>query len=142
MASNTDLMGLGTAAALAGRLGHALTGTINTSGVGGLVGAGTTQSGTPTKLTTSVTVGAPTSGQTAYLLPASTTNPTMLKEFYYFNNAATAVSALIYPPADGSTLNGSTSGAVTVAQNKSAMFMCVANSGLSGGATWFCILGS
>ena len=142
MASNTDLMGLGTAPALAGRLGHQQTGTVNTSGVGGVVGNGTTQSGTPTKIATSVTVGAPTSGQTAYLLPASTANPTMLKEYYFFNNAATAVTALIYPPADGSTLAGSTSAAISVAQYKSAMFMCVGNSGVSTGATWFVVLGS
>ncbi len=118
MALATDLMGLGDSAAHAGRLGHM----ISTA----LSGSGTTQAGTPTAIVNSITIGAPTSGQTAYVLPAS---PSMGKEYYYFNAAVGANSALIYPRTGGMTLNGSTSSAVTVVQNKGCMFMCVANAG-------------
>jgi hypothetical protein len=118
MALNTDLTGLGMAAALAGRVGHAVT--------LGLAGTGTAQVGA-TAIGTTVTVGVPTAGNTAYTLPTGA--QPMLKEWYFFNNAATAVTALIYPPTGGATLNGSTSAAVSVAQNKGAQFMLVAGSG-------------
>ncbi len=118
MALVTDLMGLGDSAAHAGRLGHQIT--------TGLVGSGTTQTGGATVITTSVTVGVPAASFTAYLLP---TAPSMAKEYYFFNNAATAITALIYPVAGGMTLNGSTSSSVSIAQNKGCMFMCVAGSG-------------
>ncbi len=117
MALASDLMGLGDSPEHAGRLGHAIT---------TLAGSGTTQAGTPTALVQSLTIGKPTTGQTAYLLPAA---PPMAKEFYFFNAAVGADSALIYPRTGGMTLNGSTSSAVTVVQNKGCMFMCVANSG-------------
>jgi len=114
MAIVSDLTGLGMAPALAGKAGHQAT--------TGLAGTGTAQSGA-TALTTSVTVGVPTAGQTAYTLPTKANGATFLKEFYFFNQAATAVTALIYPPGDGSSLNGSTSAAVSVAQNKGVVFM-------------------
>lgn len=117
MAIVSDLTGLGLAPALAGRLGHQVTGVPTP-----LVGKGTTQSGAQ-GLLTSVTVGAPTTGQTAYTVPAKTSGAPFLKEYYFFNNAASAVSALLYPPGDGSSLNGSTSAAVTVPQGKGVMFM-------------------
>lgn len=117
MALVSDLMGLGDSAAHAGRLGHTIT--------SNLAGTGTAQSGA-TAITTSLTIGKPTTGQTAYTLPSS---PAMAKEFYFFNAAVGADTALIYPLAGGTTLNGSTSAAVSVAQNKGCMFMCVSGSG-------------
>ncbi len=117
MALASDLMGLGDSAAHAGRLGHA---------IATLTGSGTTQAGTPTAIVQTITIGTPTSGQTAYLLPSS---PPMAKEYYFFNAAVGADSALVYPRTGGMTLNGSTSSAVTIAQNKGCMFMCVASSG-------------
>lgn len=118
MATTSDLMGLGMAPGLAGKAGHQI--------AGPLPGIGTAQVGAQA-LTGSVFVGAPTSGQTAYTLPSGAA--TMAKEFYFFNAAVGATTALIYPPTGGATLNGSTSAAVSVAQNKGAMFMLVANSG-------------
>lgn len=119
MAITSDLSGLGMATALAGRVGHQITAAV--------VGAGTAQAGS-TVMGTSVTVGVPVTGQTAYSLPTGAI--AMGKEFYFFNNAASAVTALIFPPIGGTaTLNGSTSASVSVAQNKAAMFMLVANSG-------------
>ncbi len=118
MALATDLMGLGDSAAHAGRLGHMISSS--------LAGSGTTQAGTPTAIVNSITIGKPTSGQTAYILPAS---PSLAKEYYFFNAAVGADSALIYPRTGGMTLNGSTSGAVTVVQNKGCLFMCVASPG-------------
>lgn len=117
MALVSDLIGLGTAPALAGRLGHQTTSALS--------GIGTAQAGAAV-IGTSVTLGVPTTGQTAYSLPSGVA---MNKEFYFFNQAATAVTALIYPPQGGGTLNASTSAAVSVAQNKAAMFMLVAGAG-------------
>jgi hypothetical protein len=118
MALDTDLMGLGMAAVLAARVGHQST--------AGIVGIGTSQAGAK-PLVTSVNILTPTAGQTAYTLP--TRAPPTLKEFYIFNAAVGATAALIYPPLGGATLNGSTSAAVSVAQNTGMMFMLVAGSG-------------
>lgn len=118
MAIASDLIGLGTPPALAGKLGHQI--------AGPLPGIGTAQTGAQA-LTGSVFIGAPTSGQTAYTLPTGAVS--MAKEFYFFNAAAGATTALIYPPTGGATLNGSTSAAVSVAQNKGCQFMLLANSG-------------
>ena len=118
MALTTDLTGLGIAPALAGRLGHAST--------PALAGIGTAQAGAA-PIGTTVTIGSPTAGNTAYTLPSGAVP--MLKEWYFFNAAVGATTALIYPPTGGATLNGSTSAAISVAQNKGAMFMLVANSG-------------
>lgn len=127
MAITSDLMGLGMAPALAGKVGHQVT--------KALVGIGTAQTGSA-PLTNTVTVGVPTTGNTAYALPAKSAAPSQLKEYYFFNNAATAVSALVYPPGDGSTLAGSSSAAVTVPQDKGCLFM---ETGGQGGV-WFYIL--
>ena len=119
MAITTDLTGLGMAAALASRVGHA---------VSTVAGTTTTQTG-GAQITTSVTIGTTGSGQTAFVLPTAKMVPPMLKEFYFFNSTAT--SALVFPAGDGSTLNGSTSASITVAQNKYLMAMCVSGTGTS-----------
>lgn len=118
MAIVSDLTGLGLAPALAGKLGH--------QSANPVVGAGIVQAGA-TPIGTSVTVAAPVTGQTAYTLPAKSRSPEMLKEFYFFNVGA--VPALVYPPLDGSTLNGSTAADLAVPAGKSAMFMLVKGSG-------------
>lgn len=128
MALATDLMGLGDSAAHAGRLGHLIT---------TLAGAGTALIGA-TPIVSSIVIGKPTTGQTAYTLPS--TGSVAAKEFYFFNAAVGADSALIYPPGGSATLNGSTSAAVTVAQNKGCLFMCV--SGAGGTAPQWCAINS
>lgn len=111
MALSTDLMGLGTAAAAAGRIGHPPKTT--------LAGVGTSQTGAAVILTTN-TVGTTTGGQTAFILPAASTAPAVAKEYYFVNKSSTA--ALVFPPSDGGTLNGSTSASVSCAQYKLTIF--------------------
>jgi hypothetical protein len=126
MTITSDLTGLGMAPALAGKVGHQ---------VSTVAGVGTAASGAA-KIGTTVTIGTTASGQTAFALP---TQPTMGKEYYFFNTSATA--ALIFPPASGTqTLNGSTS-SVSVAQNKGAMFMCVSKAG-TGADQWLLLAGA
>lgn len=128
MATVIDLMGLGTAPLPAEKIGHVI--------ATGVQGVGTAQSGAKA-IAQSVTVGVPITNQTAYALPTGSVS--MAKEFYFYNDAASAVTALIYPPTGGATLNGSTSAALSVAQNKGAMFMCVSGAGGSA-PKWFSIL--
>lgn len=116
MALNTDLMGLGMAAPLAGRTGHPPKTT--------LAGVGTTQTGAAI-ITTTNTVGTTTGGQTAFILPTKASAPAIAKEYYFVVSSST--SGLVYPAADGSTLNGSTSASVTVAQNKLTIFWMASN---------------
>lgn len=123
MALSSDLTGLGIAPAAAGKIGHSVTPALTSSTFP--PGIGTAQVGAA-PIGTSVYVGAPTTGQTAYTLPNTDTT---CKEFYFFNAAATAVTALIYPLSGGATLNGSTSAAISVAQNKGAQFMLVHGAG-------------
>lgn len=126
MALATDLTGLGVAPAASAKIGHP-------SVTDNLQGTGTTQAGAK-KITTTNTIAVPIAGQTAYQLPAVADAPSLMKEYYFYNNAATAVTALIFAAADGSTLNSSASSSFSVAQNKTACFVAMKSS--SGGVFW------
>lgn len=138
MALFSDLLGLGFAPALANLIGF----TINPAPGPGTPppGIGTTQSGAQA-ISTTITYAAPTAGQTAFTLPTTAQGAQGTAEYYFFNGAATAVSALVYPPTGGATLNGSTSAAITIAQNKGCQFMLVDNVGGTA-PTWVALLGS
>ncbi len=126
MALATDLTGLGVAPAPAAKIGHPA---VNDN----VQGIGTAQTGAK-KITATNTIAVPIAGQTAYVLPGTADAPALMKEYYFYNNAATAVTALVFPPGDGSTLNSSTSSSVSVAQNKTACFIAMKSS--SGGVFW------
>lgn len=129
MAIVSDLTGLGTPAELASKLGH---------NIATLIGIGTSQTGAA-KIGSSITIGKPVTGQTAYTLPA--TAASMGKEFYFFNAAVGADTALIFAPLGGATLNGSTSASVSVAQNKGAQFILTSGSG-GNSAVWLALVGA
>jgi hypothetical protein len=116
MALSTDLMGLGVSPQLASKAGH---GKLQTA-----AGVGTDQ--TAAKLITSSFVNlVPTTGQTAYIMPAK---PTLAKEFLLISSAAGADTALIFPPTGGKINNGTaTTGSFAIAQNKSAIIWCYDN---------------
>ena len=117
MALTSDLMGLGVSAQLAAKAGH---GKLQSAGAG----VGTDQ--TAAKLITSSFVNlAPTSGQTAYIMPAK---PTLAKEFLFISSAVGADTALIFPPTGGKINNGTaTTGSFSIAQNKAAVMWCYDN---------------
>ncbi len=118
MAQTSDLMGTGDSGPHATLAGHQI--------ASSLAGTSTTQAaGTP--LPTSVVAGNSLSGATGYVLPVGSRAFPLAKEIYFFNVGDT--TALIYAPAGGATLNGSTSAAVSVSANKGCLFMCVSGSG-------------
>lgn len=107
MPTATALMGLGMAAQPAELLG----GEPSARGAG----VGTAQVGAKTILSKNSEV-TPTAGQTAYILP----NSNVFQDYHFYNSAATAVTALIFPPV-GHTMNGTLNASVSVAQNKTAI---------------------
>lgn len=106
MATADALMGLGMPAQQAEQLGG------NPSARG--PGVGTAQVGAKTVISKNTEL-TPTAGQTAYVLPNA-----LFQDFQLYNSAATAVSALVFPPV-GHTLNGSLNASLTIAQNKAAI---------------------
>ncbi|MEJ0092821.1 MAG: hypothetical protein WDN46_14290 [Methylocella sp.] len=127
MAIQTDLTGLGVPPAVAERIGY---------NIAPLNGIGTTQAGAA-KIGSSITLANAQTGATAYTLP---TGPiAMGKEHYVFNVGA--VAALVFPPLGGATLNGSTTGDISIAAGKGAIFMLVAGSG-GAAPQWVCVAGA
>lgn len=117
MAITSDIMGLGTAPALAGKLGHAL----STSALPG----GASQ-GAAVGIPTSASIINPAAGVANYILP---TGASLAKEYYVAN--PTAVAATIYPPVGG-TINGNAANAAfTAAANSLSKFIAF------GPLTWF-----
>lgn len=100
--SRANLVGIGTPPEMANQLGDSITTT--------LAGAGTSQTGA-TLLTGTVNAVTTTGGNTAFVTPTHTAGRTM--EVY--NTSST--TALVFCPS-GSTMNGSSNGSVSVAQNK------------------------
>lgn len=108
MSTVADLMGLGMAGPLAGRLG-------NTPAT--QAGAGTTNTGA-TSIQTSVTNATTASSQTAFIFNSGAS---LGRPFYFFNSSAT--TALVYPPVGGNFNGGSTDASFSVAQNKMCIFI-------------------
>ena len=120
----SDLTGLGMAPALANRVGDQ---------VATVAGVGTTQAGAA-QIGTSVTIATTGVGEVAFVLPVL---PVLLKPYYVFNTSAT--SGTVFPPGS-TTLNGGSS-AVSVAQNKGTIFMCVSGPG-TGSDVWVALAGA
>lgn len=105
MATQTDLMGVGFAAAQATLLGNVPT---------SVTGVGTSQAtgATLRSMTSCVTAG----GATAYTISAATT---LSRLYFVFNGSST--TALIYPPVGGAIGGGATDAAFSLAQGKSVI---------------------
>ncbi len=102
-----DLMGTGLPAELSNVLGNAPK---------SITCAGTTQgTATAIPLVTNIEL-IPTTSQTGAILNTSSLIGT---RYYFFNAAATAVTAKVYAPS-GETMNGSLNGSVSIAQNLGA----------------------
>lgn len=125
MSTSADFTGLGIAPAVASRLGN---------DVAAVAGTGTTQAGA-TKMGTPVTLGTPAGGATAFVLSGQASKG---RPFYFFN-ASTSVAAVVFPPVGGNINNGSANASVSIAANKSAIFVLT---GVPGGPaqTWGAIL--
>lgn len=96
-----------------------------------LAGVGTTLSG-GAAINAGAVVGIAASGQVAFVLPPATARSRVT----FLNVAATAVSATVFPStAAGKINNGSAGAAVSVAQNKTAEFVC-----LDGSDNWLALV--
>lgn len=120
MSTVADLMGLGMPGALASRLGFTPT-TLTTTGT-----SATTAAAIQTKLTILTTA----SSQTGAILPAAAS----LGGIFIVTNP-TATTGIVYPDSGG-TINGgtATTGGQNIAQNKTIIFIKVAN------LTWVSVL--
>ena len=127
----SDLTGLGMAPTLAGYVGSQVIKSIT-----GANAQGTGLVGTTGLLTGGISVLNTAGGAATYTLPV---NAQAGKPYFVFNPNST--SGVVYTPTGGATLNGSTTGNITVAQNKGAVFMLVSGAG-SNSAVWFSLLGS
>jgi hypothetical protein len=91
-------------------------------GIETITPVGTTLSGAPT-LTGNVCILTAAAGQVAAALPQNAAAPITV-----LNTAATAVSLTVFPPtAAGKINNGSAGAALSIAQNKTAVFFPLAN---------------
>jgi hypothetical protein len=81
-----------------------------------LQGVGTAQTGAAVLLSRSVEL-IPVTNQTAYIMPSTIG---INEPVFLFNNAASAVTALVFCPSGG-TMSGSSNGSISVAQDKGAI---------------------
>lgn len=110
MALTSDLMGLGTPAAVAAKLGNVIT---------TLTGNGTTQTGA-TLINGSVAQLTTSGGNTAFILPSA---PALSRLFFIWN--ITSTTALIYPPVGGNINNAGANTAISIPQNTGGIFTCL-----------------
>jgi hypothetical protein len=104
-ATDDALTGLGMPAQMAALVGA----TTQTA----LAGVGTAQTGAALIKSKSVEL-IPTGGNTAYILNTFGLN----EPVFLFNNAASAVTALVYPPVGGTIQGGSSNASFSIAQDK------------------------
>ena len=107
MSTTADLMGLGMAAALAGRLGFTPA-TLVTTG---------TSAGTAAAIQTKLTILTTAGSQTGAILPSAAS----LGASYIVTNP-TATAGVVYPPT-GNTFNTSASTSIAIAQYNTIIFM-------------------
>ena len=134
MSTTADLMGLGMAPALAGRLGN--NPPVTSAGLPTtLAGIGTSQTGAA--IVNVTCAAAPTSNNTAFILnkAASTGRP------LYFWNTSSSQTALVFPPVGGTINGGAANASISVPPLSGAMFQLFNGSGVAA-ETWGCNFGS